>query len=302
MRGFPRKFYASKISSYTVYPLIVPLHFPQDEMEMFQQILCTILNFAYDATNLPMFDSCNIVQLLLTFARCPHFESALLSRIILSFLTPLLANEEWLALKLDDVETRYFISTLQKAIVSSDQEAEGYSVLELLKIISCFTNSCCGLPLGFKEHISYNQSQALTSEESNKISSLQYELIEHSKMMEENVSLLIEADILFTLEQLIQTASEELIAAVALLLWNLLHFAPVKQLILKYHASIVPSLHGFLKSSQDAIQQAVSCVLYLMETVEGMQIAIERRFKLGTINFSRTKQNSSAPAINGLIY
>ena len=239
-------------------------------METFLQLLCTLLNFAYDATNLPLFDSCNIVLLLLTFARCPHFESALLSRIILSFLTPLLTNEQWLALKLDDVETRYFVSTLQKAIVSSDQEAEGYSILDLLKIITCFTNSCHGLPLSVKE---CNPLPAeISSEKPKEVSMIQCDLEEHSKMMEENISLLIKEDILFTLEQLIQIADENQIAAVALLLWNLLHFAPVKQYILKYHSSIIPSLHGFLKSSQDAIQQATFCALFLLETVKGIYV------------------------------
>ena len=88
-----------------------------------------------------MFDSCNIVPILLTFARCPHFESALLSRTLLCFLTPLLNYEQLPALKLDEADAAYFTSTLQQAMLSSDQEAEGFTIHELLKIITSFTKS-----------------------------------------------------------------------------------------------------------------------------------------------------------------
>ena len=174
----------------------------QDEIEVLLQILCTLLNFAYDTANLPMFDSCNITPLLLTFARCPHFESALLSRIVLSFLTPLLNYEQLPALKLDKVETAYFASTLQQAMHSSDQEAEGYSILELLKIITCFTNSCYGLPLSFKDckHRTKSHNQAEVTTEtcgmSNKVSRHQCELMKYSKMIEENISLLLELSLI----------------------------------------------------------------------------------------------------------
>lgn len=221
-----------------------------------------------------MFDSCNITPLLLTFARCPHFESALLSRIVLSFLTPLLNYEQLPALKLDKVETAYFASTLQQAMHSSDQEAEGYSILELLKIITCFTNSCYGLPLSFKDckHRTKSHNQAEVTTEtcgmSNKVSRHQCELMKYSKMIEENISLLLEADILSILEQLIQVADEESRTAVAIVLWNLLHYTPVKQHILMEHSSIVSSLHALLKSSQSSTQQAVLCALILLGSIE----------------------------------
>lgn len=238
----------------------------QDEIEVLLQILYALLNFGSDATNLPMFDSCNIVPVLLTFARCPHFESALLSRTLLSFLTPLLNYEQLPALKLDEADAMYFTSTLQQAMLSSDQEAEGFTIHELLKIMTSFTKSCCGLPSSFEAH-NQVEAKALTSEKSGKVSRHLGEIAKHSKMMEENISLLIETDILSILEQHLQVADME-IAETALLLWNLLHHAPVKHIVLRKHPSIVSSLCAFLKSPQNTTQQEALCALILLGSAE----------------------------------
>ena len=238
----------------------------QDEIEVLLQIFCALLNFGFDVANLPMFDSCNIIPVLLTFARCPHFESALLSRTLLSFLTPLLNYEQLPVLKLDEVDAAYFTSTLQQAMLSGDQEAEGFTIHELLKIITSFTKSCRGLPSSFEAH-NQAEAKALTSEKSGKISRHLCEVAKHSKMLEENISLLIEADILSILEQHLRVTDIET-TETALLLWNLLHHAPVKHIILREHPSIVPSLYAILKSPQNATQQEVLCALILLGSIE----------------------------------
>ena len=238
----------------------------QDEIEVLLQILTGLLNFGFDATNLPMFDSCNIVPILLTFARCPHFESALLSRTLLCFMAPLLNYEQLLALILDEADAAYFTSTLRQAMLSGDQEAEGFTIHELLKIITSFTKSCCGLPSSFEVH-SQAEVKASTSEKSGKVSRHQYEIAKHSKMMEENISFLIEADILSILEQCLRVADIETMET-ALLLWNLLHHAPVKHIILRKHPSIVSSLHTVLKLPQNASKQEVLCALILLSSVK----------------------------------
>ena len=229
-----------------------------------------------------MFDSCNIIPILLTFARCPHFESALLSRTLLCFLTPLLNYEQLPALKLDEADAAYFTSTLQQAMLSSDQEAEGFTIHELLKIITSFTKSCCGLPSSFEAH-NQTEAKALTSEKSGKVSRHMSEIAKHSKMLEENISLLIEANILSILEQHLRVTDAET-AETALLLWNLLHHAPVKHIILREHPSIVSSLCAFLKSPKNVTQQGALCALVLLGSVEQSMYYVMLLVPLGIIN------------------
>lgn len=191
----------------------------------------------------------------------------------MSFLTPLLNYDQLPALKLDEEESAYFVSTLQQAMQSSDQEAEGYSVIELLRIITRFIISCCGLPSSLKN----SDVRLLMKVESDtervveiwQNSKHQHEMMKHSKAMEENGSNLVEADILSVLEDLLKASNEEsIINNVAILLWNLLHHVPVRNRILKNHLPIVHSLRAYLNSSQSSIQQEVLCALILLGSID----------------------------------
>ena len=253
---------------------------PQVEINIVLQTLTVFLNFAYDTNNMPMFESGEIVPILLKFARCPHFEVSFLSRIILSFVGPLLTCSELASLKLNEFEANYIASAIQNAVKSPDHEAEGYTITELLQIASSFSNYSSDKVPGAvwsgmlqkddNVHVQQEATGANKTDSSRKNHDVISEYTKELKdTMEENKVLLMETNLCSSIEKLLCVPDEVIQTATIKLLWNLLHYPSIQQQVLLSCPFIIHSVKQIQQHSTTQLKLQASCILKLLENDEG---------------------------------
>ena len=259
---------------------------PQVEINIVLQTLTVFLNFAYDTNNMPMFESGEIVPILLKFARCPQFEVSFLSRIILSFVAPLLTCSELASLNLNEFEANYIASAIQNALNSPDREAEGYTLTELLQIASSFTNYSSDkvpaadwsgmLQKDDNDHIQQEATGEFKLKAADSYRENHDVIPECTKevkdSMEENKVLLMETSLCSSIEKLLCVPDEVIQTATIKLLWNLLHCPSFQQQVLLSYPLIIHSVQQIQQHSTTQLKLPASCILKLLESDEGTMI------------------------------
>lgn len=181
-------------------------------------------------------------------------------KMILSFLTPCLTNEEFLLLELEPQETEHLISMFSEALSSPDMRAEGNSMEEVLKFLINFTK-----PLAEDQRKDDVQSK----EKGLKTSVFQINYAKRMRVFRNNVQSCVNVGILTCIESLLVITtidSNSAIMEYALqLLWNLLH---LQSTINAISTSLREVLSTLQSSSSSAVKSLVICVQLLLNGLD----------------------------------
>lgn len=175
-------------------------------------ILTIILNCAAQPCNIPVFEASSILPELTCIIQCPVLDVSLTSKLILSFLAPILASEQYLALSLSLDEAKDLSTTLSKAVMTPDLNADGHSINELLCFLINFTKQ-----IGVTVESMGQQKQ--------RQSNFHTQYSRHKDVSTHNIKMLISLGLLGSLEKLvtIETIDSTVLEQCLHLLWNIVH-------------------------------------------------------------------------------
>lgn len=181
-------------------------------------------------------------------------------KMILSFLTPCLTNEEFLLLELEPQETEHLISMFSEALSSPDMRAEGTSMEEVLKFLINFTK-----PLAEDQGKHDDQIK----EKASKTSVFQINYAKRKQVLQNNVKSCVNVGILTCIESLLVITtvdSGSVVMEYALqLLWNLLHLEYTINMI---STSLREVLNTLQSSSSSAVKSLVICAQLLLKGLD----------------------------------
>lgn len=100
-----------------------------------QSLLCLLYNVGRHKDHLPAFYSDSSVRVLIPFTRCPLGRIGLFSKCILSFLQPLMKDDELQYLQLHVDEISHFAGSLSSAL-QSDLTTDDFTAEEVLTILT----------------------------------------------------------------------------------------------------------------------------------------------------------------------
>lgn len=195
-------------------------------------ILTIILNCANESANLPMFDVACVSETIIKSVHHPVLDVVILSKITLSFLIPILTNEQYAVLTLTHNEAEHLVLEFSKAVASSDLRTDDHSAIELLMFFLNFTKQF-GL-------------QVNNSQQGGKASNFLTDFKQRIKVSTSNIQLLVNLGILKSVESLMikgATVDSILIEKSLHLLWNLIHDEATMKFISPSISAILDSVH-----------------------------------------------------------
>lgn len=225
-------------------------------LQRFSRSLCTLLNCSYDPSNYPAFFFAESLPELLQLVHLkvnPDITSMI--KFILCCLGPHLDCDQLLAIKLEEREAEYCISTLVAGASAPSLKADGFSVHEILCILTNFTQSYSTLKMAANtvqtEFSRFEQRMCKTADE-----------------LEKNCKVLMKQKLLDTIAFLLLVPEENIQEASARLLWNLLHFKAFKEKVLLEFPAIVKALNTLRDVPSPDIQLTAFCALWVLGLVD----------------------------------
>lgn len=226
--------------------------FLQDDQLLLHLTLKILMSCASDSYNLPAYNYAysrsRIILSLLHFVHGQNSSLALLSKMVLALLSPLLNADQLHALMLTQAESRACVTILVEAAKSPNFTTAGCTLLTTLKILIWFT------------HQYYKQS----SNQIDSVSDFVKQLSHASDNLKSNVHLLVECGIMSAIEAILtQVESTSIQLAATRLVWSLAHTVgsdPIKQAF----SGIVEGLKSLRETTSPELQQAVRCTLWIL--------------------------------------
>ena len=219
-------------------------------------LLTIMLNCASEAANLPVFEASHVPGTMITFAHHPTLEVAILGKIILSFLVPILTNEQYAIVKLTQEEGSHLISELSETVTSSDAQTDDHSLLESLTFLLNFTKPIGAISL-----------QENSGQQERKGSNFLINFKQRLKVSASNIQTLVSLGIIKILESLIvkgATIGSITIEMCLRLLWNLLHDEATVKLISPLVSTVLASIHFEVSNSAKSL---ILCIQWLLGNV-----------------------------------
>lgn len=213
------------------------------------------MSCASNPDNLPAYNYAysrsSIILSLLHFVNGQDASLALLSKMLLALLSPLLNAEQLYALKLTLAESRACVNILVEATKSPNLAAAGCTLLTTLKILIWLT------------HQYYRQSNN-QKDAGDGISDFVKQLSHAADSLKGNVHLLVECGIMSAVEEVFtQVRSNRIQLAAARLVWSLSHTIG-SNLIKQKFFGIVEGLKSHSETPLPELQQAVQCTLWIL--------------------------------------
>lgn len=216
-------------------------------------ILTIILNCASEPANIPVFEAARVPETIIKFAYHPVLDVAILSKMILSFLLPILTNEEYAMLKLSHDEAGHLVLDFSKAVASSDLRTDDHSAIELLAFF-----------LNFTKQLGTSSLQGSDGQQEKKESNFQINFKQRMKVSVSNIQMLVNLGIVKSLESLMTrgaTVDSILIEKSLRLLWNLLHDETTMKLISPSVSAILAGIHFEVNT---CVKSLILCIQWLM--------------------------------------
>lgn len=225
--------------------------------------LYTLLNCSYNPLNLQAFQFAETASELLPFIRSTVFDIAITAKFVLSCLSPCLDCDQLLALRLDEREASYCVATLATAVCSHDMTADGFSVHELLLILTNLTQ-----PHSVPKKEMSPQSKHKGKKHQQKVkqpSEFDQQMLNALNELETNCQILMNHELLDILENTLQISDEKIQEASARVLWNLLHSEVVRTKVESEFADIRSCLFALCETSSPAVHLAAQNALWLVD-------------------------------------
>ena len=215
-------------------------------------MLTVILNCVNEPSSLPVFEACNAAECIIPYLQCPIFDIAILGKIILSFLTSHLTNEQFLYLALEIEEAEYLVSTFSEAVEAPDLRAERNSITEILQYLINFSRL-------HGEEVREDDDKQLKRKTSN----FKSDYVKRKDVSHNNIQTIAVLGIFSSLETLLGLPNiEHSVMAQALhLLWNLLH---VDSLARALPSSLREIVLGLKPPPDSEVQSLVLCVWWVL--------------------------------------
>ena len=219
-------------------------------MALLLLILTIILNCATQPCNIPVFETANILTELTEIVQCQVLDISITSKIILSFLTPILTNEQCLCLSLAPDEAEYLVTTLSKAVLSPDLREDGHSVKELLHFLINFTTRL-GADI---ENIGSGQQKQ-------KYSNFHAQYKRQKDVSTKNTEMLINLGLVDSLEKLVvlETIDSPVMEEALQLIWNLVHEEAALPVISSAVSKILSTPH--VEAGANTLMQCIQWLL-----------------------------------------
>ena len=215
-------------------------------------ILTILLNCANEPVNLPMFEAAGVPEIIIEFAHHPMLDVAITSKMILSFLVPILTNEQYAILKLTNDEAEHLVSAFSKAVASPDLRTDEHSAVELLTFF-----------LNFTKQAGTSLLQGNNGKQERKDSNFLSNFKQRIKVSASNIQMLVNFGIMKSLESLTikGTTVDSVITEKSLhLLWNILHDEATMKLISSSVLAILASIHFEVNT---CIESLILCIKWL---------------------------------------
>lgn len=221
--------------------------------------LNTLFNCALNPENSPAFCYCDVIPELLLYTKSTILDYAITSKFILYCLSSQLDYNHILALKLEEREAKYCITTLSEAMQPPQFSAEGFSLCEILEILNKLTHPTLTYekPQSDAANIQQRKHQVL--------SKFEQKMNEARNELKANFSLLTRFKLLNLIESLLLISDNRVQELSVVLLWNVLHIETVKDEVLTQFPGIIENVLKFCDGSMSHTEQVADCVLLLLD-------------------------------------
>ena len=220
-------------------------------------LLTIILNCANEPSNYPVFEASHVPDTLMKFTHHPALEVAILGKMILSFLLPILTSEQYSVLQLTQDESEHLIIELSKSVASSDLKADDHSVEELLTFLLNFTKQITTVSL------QENDDQQ-ERKESNFLINFKQRIIVSTNNIQSLTNLGI-AKSLETLMTMGAAFNSVVIEKSLHLLWNLIHNEAVMELLSSLVSTLLANINFEVSTSAKSL---ILCIQWLLGCVK----------------------------------
>lgn len=220
--------------------------------------LHSLLNCALNGgASYPSFYFAETIPELTTYVKLSDFKLVYLSKFVLSCFVQYLDFFEILNLKLTKEEVNFCTSDLAVSAKSASYDGDTFAANELLSILINFTNSC------------FHDGSAFLSLLTNKKGSKRYShysqnILSSINVFKENCSILLESNLLESIELLLNSTVEDIQEKCIHLVWNLLHYTSVRE---KDISRIISLVQTYQKSTYLVVQTTSYCMLYLLHGI-----------------------------------
>ena len=236
-------------------------------------ILTVILNCANEPSNLPVFEASDAAERIIPYLQCPIFDIAFLGKMILSYLTSHLTNEQFLYLELEAEEAEYLVSLFSKAVEAPDFRAEGNSITEILKFLINFSRL-------YGEEIEEDVDDKQLKK---KMSNFKSNYRKRKGVSHNNIQMITVVGILSPLETLLALPNIDpsVMVQTLQLLWNLIH------------------LDSFVKAMSSSLRETITC-LQCPPDPEIQSLVLCIRWLLGDLDKEGKIHHSNSYTLNYL--
>lgn len=212
-------------------------------------ILTILLNCANEPVNLPMFEAAGVPEIIISFAHHPMLDVAIISKMTLSFLVPILTNEQYAILKLTNDEAEHLVLAFSKAVASPNLRTDEHSAVELLTFFLNFTKQA--------------GTSLLQGNDGKQESNFLMNFKQRIKVSASNIQMLVNFGIMKSLESLMirgATVDSVIIEKSLHLLWNILHDETMVKLISPSVLAILSSIHFEVNTCAESL---ILCIKWL---------------------------------------
>lgn len=226
--------------------------------------LFILYNLSRDPTNYPAFFFSNAIDELIPYAHAQSNDLASTAKFILSFLHMHLDCDQLFALKFEEKELEYCVSSLTSAINSTDFQADGISADEFLQVLTGATHPSISVNIIKISPARYIPKKKARSSKAKLIefSYFDEKMIEVAEELMKNSLTLNKLDIISLIEAILKKEQFQMLACK--LLWNLLHHESIRTKVLSSYPGIHESLE-VIEASNSADNQLIShCCLWLL--------------------------------------
>ena len=216
-------------------------------------ILTILLNCANEPMNLPTFEAAGVPEVIIKFAHLPVLDVVIISKMIVSFLVPILTTEQYAILKLSNDEAEYLMSNFSQSVASSDFRTDEHSTTELLAFF-----------LNFTKQTGTSLLQGDENQQERKVSNFLMNFKQRMKVSASNIHMLVNLGIMKALESLMirgATVDPVIIEKSLHLLWNILHDEVTMKSISPSVSAILASIH--FEEVNTCAESLILCINWL---------------------------------------
>ncbi len=222
-------------------------------------VLMILLNCAKYPPNLPVYEAADAAETIISYVECPIFHISFLGKMVLGFLKPHLANEQFEYLALDEEVSPYLVELFSDAVKSPDMTAEGNSLEEILQFLVNFTQPSWN---------NTNERQVTDPKSKKNAKPSQFSLIykKRKDLIGSNIQKVVENGILPHMEELLLKSNlcPLVIESCLLLAWNLLHSESAMTEISRECLRGLPGL----SSGSATANSLIMCIQWLLGDID----------------------------------